>query len=254
MYVNRRKEILNLLQKHGSVKVSELASQFGLNEATIRRDLKFLADRYGVELTYGGAFIDENAGSCSITEMNLAAKRRQAYEEKQMIARKAAELIKDGETIALNAGSTVEYILDYLPSLKQINLITLSLNVAVKAAALPFVTVYMPGGKLRQESTTFYGPDTEQYLRKFNVDKFFYGAAAVHIKHGVTHPVIEEAKANQILLDISKHCYLACDSSKFDGVSLVHIADLAAFHTMITDDKLPAHYKSFAKLNNMSIL
>ena len=64
------------------------------------------------------------------------------------------------------------------------------------------------------------GSETERFLRQFNVDKVFFGAAAVHLKRGVTHPVPEEVSTNRLILDIAAKRYLVCDSSKFDGVSL----------------------------------
>lgn len=255
MQIERRKEILNALLAQGTVKVSALAEQYGLNEATIRRDLKFLAQNNGVQLTYGGAYIEDHA-AYPVAEMNLDAKRQQQYAQKQIIAAKAAALIKDGETIALNAGSTVEYILDYLPRypFTKLNVITLSLNVALKAIALPFVTLYIPGGKIRQESTTLCGVDNECFLKKFHVDKLFYGAAAIHTKCGITHPVPEEVAVNQVLLSISDHVYLACDSTKFDAVSLVNVADFTAIDCVLTDDNLPLHYRQFFEINNVEVL
>lgn len=77
--------------------------------------------------------------------MDIYKKRTQNIEEKRFIAEKGAKLIENGDTIALNAGSTVELILDYLEDIHDVNLITLSLNVALKASAIPGITVYMPG-------------------------------------------------------------------------------------------------------------
>lgn len=255
MNINRRKEILNLLLQHGSVKVSVLAERFAVNDVTIRRDLKYLAEKHGVTLTYGGAFIDTPSSTYPIAELTLAAKRRQQYEEKQIIARKAAALIENGDTIALNAGSTVEYVLDYLPSaVQRLNVLTLSLGVAVKASSLPQATLFLPGGKVRPESTEMCGSETERFLRQFNVDKVFFGAAAVHLKRGVTHPVPEEVTTNRLILDIAAKRYLVCDSSKFDGVSLQHIADLSFFDAIIADDKLPESYRTYCQLNGITIL
>lgn len=252
--ITRRKEILGLLYKQGSVKVTALAQQFEVNEATIRRDLKNLSEQHHVKLTYGGAFIDDEKPFYSIAEINLANKRQQQYDEKQLIARKAAALIQDGETIALNAGSTVEYILDYLENINSLNIITLCIHVAVKAAANPNIAVYMPGGKVRNSSGVFCGSDTESFLRKFSVDRCFMGVAAVNLKKGVMHPVLEEIANNRILLDIAEKRYLVADYSKFDCVSLTSIAELDEFDAFISDDRLPELYREYANLNNIEIL
>lgn len=114
---------------------------------TIRRDLKYLAEEYGIELTYGGAYAKESLASQTTVEMNIAQKKLQNLDEKRIIAQKAARLIKDGDTIALNSGSTVELVLDYLEDMKSLNVITLSLNVALKASTVKGVNVFMPGGR-----------------------------------------------------------------------------------------------------------
>jgi DeoR/GlpR family transcriptional regulator of sugar metabolism len=252
--INRRKDILNLIFKLGSVKVTALAQQYEVNEATIRRDLKYLSESNNIKLAYGGAYMEEGKTCYSIAEVHLANKRMQNFEEKQVIARKAAMLIKDGETIALNAGSTVEYILDYLENITSLNIVTLCVHVAVKAASLPYVSVYMPGGKMRNSSGVFCGGDSEEFLRKFSVDKCFLGVAAVNLKKGVMHPVFEEIANNRVLLDIAEQKYMLSDSSKLDCVSLASMAELEEFNGFIVDNKFPDVYREFAELNNIEII
>ncbi len=252
--IERRKDILDLILKMGSVKVIDLAKKYNVGEATIRRDLKYLAEEYGVNLTYGGAFIKENHNYRHINEINISNKLQAHYEEKHLIARKAAKLIEDGDTIALNAGSTVQYILDYLENITSINIITLSLNVAVKAANIPFANVYLPGGKLRNMSGALHGPDAENFLKNFSIDKCFFGVAAVSLKRGITHPALEEVHSNRILLEISEKKYLVCDSSKFDCISLVKMADLDELDAYIVDDKFSEDYRKFASLNKIEII
>lgn len=250
--IERRKDMLNQILLAGTAKVADLAKLYGINEATVRRDLKYLAENYGVNLTYGGAFVDRP--NHLVTEINLANKRSEHFEEKQIIAKKAAGLVKNGETIALNAGSSVEYILDYLENITQLNVITLGLNIAAKASAMQGVSVYVPGGKLRNFSGAFFGSDTESFLKRFNVDKCFFGVGAVSLKKGITHPSFEEVDSNKALLAISERKYLVADSSKFDCVSLTHMADLEDFDAFVVDNKFPEAYRNFAVLNNIEII
>jgi len=252
--IKRRNDIVNLIFKQGSVKITALAQQYKVNEATIRRDLKLLSQQHKINLTYGGAFIDKDTTNYSIGEINLANKRTMNFAEKQMIAQKAAKLINDGETIALNAGSTVEYILDYLPDFTRLNIVTICLHVAVKAARIPYITVYMPGGKMRSSSGVFYGAETQSFLQKISVDKCFLGVDAVNLKKGVMHSVLEEIDNNRVLLDISEKKYLVADYSKYDCFSLASLADLEEFHGIIVDDKFPDVYREFAKLNSIQII
>ncbi len=253
-HVERRKEIFNSILNKGSVKVAHLSKKYGVGEATIRRDLKYLAKEYGIELAYGGAFVRGSVLNQTTAEMNILKKRTHNIPEKQMIARKAAKLIKDGDTIALNAGSTVEFILDYVEDLNDVNLITLSLNIALKASSIPGITVYMPGGKLRDYSGAFYGKEANEFLKSFNIDKAFMGIMAISLDKGVTHGAYEELEINQTIYQNSRLCYLAADYSKFDKVSLTKMVDLSVFDGFIFDDKTPEIYKEYCKKNEIEII
>jgi DeoR family transcriptional regulator, aga operon transcriptional repressor len=254
LHIDRRKDLLDLIMQEGSVRVRDLAARYGVGEATIRRDLKYLSEEYGVQLSYGGAYVKEHHHYGSIVENNIEIKRAVNYERKQIIARKAASLVKDGDTIALNAGSTVEFILDHLKGFTKINVITLCLNVLVKAASIPFIDVYVPGGKLRSFSGAFYGGDTEEFLRRFNVDKCFFGVLAVSIKKGITHPALEEVNSNRALLEISEKRYLTADSSKYNAVSLAKMADLHEFSGFLDDGDIPDEYRKYADLHDIQII
>ena len=254
MNIGRRKEILNLIYKAGSAKVAELAEKYCVNEATIRRDLKYLATLYGVRITYGGAYVDERKESYPIWEHPHEVKKREHYEAKQVIAQKAARLINDGDTIALNAGTTAEMVLDHVKEITRLNIITLCVNIAVRAALNPSITVYMPGGKIRNSSGVIYGCDAGGFLRRFSVDKCFMGVAAIDIKKGVTHPVVEEVENNRTLLEISAQKYLIADHSKFDCVSLVKMADIEEFSGIIVDSEFSLVYRNFANANQISVI
>ena len=254
LQIERRKMIRDIIIRQGSVKVADLAKQFQVGEVTIRRDLKALATEYGIQITYGGAFLPEDRDEYLRNELSLSNKRLEHADKKIMVAKKAAAMIKDGDTIALNAGSTVELIVDYIQGIQNLNIVTLGLNIAAKASLIPGVEVYMPGGKLRKTTGAFFGMDTEAFLAQFNIDKCFFGALAVSETRGVTHPSIEEIETNQIMLGLSKHAYLVVDSSKFGKVSLMHMADLSQFDGVIVDDVLPEKYVKSMKKHGVKII
>lgn len=247
-HIDRRKAILEQLENEGSVSIHDLTERYEVGSATIRRDLKFLSSNYGVSVSYGGAYLKKRMVSPSIVESSLANRQALNIEAKQQIARKAANLISDGGTIGLNSGSTVELVLDYIdPGLSVVNVITICLNVAVKASSRPFMEVYIPGGKIRGVSKALVGRSVCDDLAAFNVDIGFFGASAVDYRKGVMHPTTEEIETNRALLDISNRSYLICDSSKFDTTSLIKMFDLSDFDGMIVDDNVPTRYLEFAK-------
>jgi DeoR/GlpR family transcriptional regulator of sugar metabolism len=253
-HIERRKEILNTIMSNGSVKVAELSGKFRVGEATIRRDLKYLAKEYGITLSYGGAFTKERINYQTIGEMDIYKKRTQNIEEKRILAEKAAQLINDGDTIALNAGSTVELVLDYLENIKDVNLITLSLSTALRASSIPGITVYLPGGKLRSFSGAFYGKEAISFLKSFNINKAFMGAMAVSIDKGITHGAFEEVEINQAILEISQKRYLMADYSKFNKVSLTKLSELTIFDGFIFDDKTPESYWEFCRNHGIEMI
>ena len=251
----RRYRILNILEAEGFVKGAELAERFGVNIATIRRDLRALAETHGIDVKYGGASLVRDSAHPVLREPDLEEKQVTNLEAKRIIARKAAELVQDGESITLNAGSTASLILDFLPAhLSSITVVTLGLNIACRAARLPFVNLYLPGGYYRRVSQAMAGPAAERALEEIYVDRAFLGAVAVDMEAGWTHPAHMEVGVNRLLMSRAREKYLICDSSKFDQISFARVAGLEEFDAIISDDALPAHYVDWAGANGVSVL
>lgn len=252
--VDRQKNILDMLYRTGSVRVSDLADQFGVGVETIRRDLKALASEWDIELIYGGAYMKNATNTISVHEQTMAIKRSENYEAKQIIARKAAALVSSGDTIALNSGSTVEYILDYLAGKTPLNIITLNVNVAAKALSIPGINIYLSGGRVRGSSGMTVGPSSTEFIRTFTIDKCFFGVSAINLSHGITHPVMEEVESNRALLSVSSKNYVVADSSKLDKQSLVRMAKLEEMDAFIVDEDFPQNYRKYMALNGIEVI
>ena len=177
--VDRQKIILDHLYQKGSVKVSKLSEELGVHEETIRRDLKSLASNWDIELVYGGAVLNRAVDTPSVQEQKMQAKRERNYDAKQLLAKKAAALIRPYETIGLNSGSTVEYILDYLEDKKPLNIVTLNVHIASKALLMDDVEVYLPGGKAWKKSGSMVGSGAAEFIKSFTIDRCFCGVSAV---------------------------------------------------------------------------
>ena len=252
--VERQRLILNMIYQNGSVKVSELAEQFNVGVETIRRDLKALATESDIEIIYGGAHLKNSTNSISVHEKTLAIKRTENYEAKQLIAKKAANLVSPGDIIALNSGSTVEFMLDFLYSKTPLDIITLNVHVMEKALAIPDVNVYIPGGKVRTSSGMIIGPSTADFIGKFAIDKCFLGISAINLSHGITHPVMDEVESNRKLLSVSSKKYVVSDSSKFNKQSLVQMAKFDEVDAFIVDNELPTNYRKYMNLNKIEVI
>ena len=253
LYIERREKILEMLRKSGNVKVSDLVDIFHVDATNIRRDLKALADNEKVKTVYGGAYYINEMSQWPI-EDNPDVKRTINIEKKQIVAQKAAKEIKNGDTIILNNGVTAELILDYLPEMKSLNLITQSLIIAQKAVEKQFIDVYLPGGKYRKKSGMFYGDFAIDAIKKFRASKIFLGILGVSIHDGVTHPAIEEVPVMQALLEISHKKYLIADTTKYGKAFLGKIAGLSEFDTLIVDEELPEIYYKYAEEHGIRII
>jgi DeoR/GlpR family transcriptional regulator of sugar metabolism len=251
--VERRKEILNALFGKGSVSVGELSRKYGVRDETIRRDLKELARDWDIEIVYGGAHVRDSNGTQAVKELAVSAKRTENYEAKQVIAKKAAALIEDGDMIGLNSGSTVEYIIDYIGD-KSVHIITLNVNVAAKALLLPKAMVYIPGGMVRNSSGMVIGPGSLDFIRSFSIDKCFFGISALCKKRGIMHPVLEEVELNAAMLGVSDKNYAVTDSSKINKTAFFSMTPLDAIGCFIVDDDFPPDYREYMALRGISVI
>src|SRR5690349_18605931 len=157
----RRRQIRDLIQQNTQGSVVELATRFGVSAVTIRADLAALEHMGAVVRTHGGALPRSDND-----ELPIDVKQTLNRAEKVRIATAALELIRGGETIILDSGTTTAEIAKQLRTVKlaSINVITNALNIAALLANAPHVNVIMPGGILRQKSWSLSGPQAEQAL------------------------------------------------------------------------------------------
>jgi DeoR family transcriptional regulator of aga operon len=229
----RRRRILDVLEKQERLTVEELVKKFGVSGVTIRGDLDALAKAGAVVRSHGGAL----KPSEGYPDVPLAVKETLHHGEKVRIGHAAAALIRDGETVILDSGTTTAEIARQIKFLKltSLTVITNALNVAMELANLPHVRVLMIGGLLRQMSYSTVGPHAEQTLRGLNVDRLFLGVDALDPDIGLSTPDVLEAQVNALMIKVAREVTAVADSSKFRRRSLSVIAPLSAIHRIITD-------------------
>lgn len=252
--VERQKIILDILYQKGSVKVSELSEEFEVHEETIRRDLKTLASNWDIETIYGGAVLKNKINTPSVQEVKMQMKRNRNYEEKQMIAKKAASLIQPGETIGLNSGTTVEYILDYLEDKKPLNIVTLNVHIASKAVLMDGVDVYIPGGKIWGNSGSVIGYEAVEFIQSFTIDKCFCGMSAMSLGKGICHPNMEEVEVNKAMVQASRESYIVSDSTKMNQTALFKMLDIEAMNGFVVDQNFPEEYREYMELHGIEVI
>ena len=167
----------------------------------------------------------------------IAVKQTLHHAEKVRIAKVAAGLIQDGETIILDSGTTTAEIAKQIRKLEvhSINVITNALNIASLLADVPAVRLIMPGGILRPESNSLSGHMAEAALANLQADRLFLGADGLDPERGVMTPHLPEAQLNAKMIEISRQVIAVADSSKLMRRNISLIARVEQLHMLITD-------------------
>lgn len=230
----RRSIILKKLEENSQVNVVDLSKLFKVSEVTIRNDLSSLADSNLLVRARGGAI----KASMVSRDVKLSEKTKKNLKEKKAIAKLAAELINEGDTVLIDSGSTTEEIAKELADAKSLTIVTNALNIVSQFTDNPGITVIVPGGVLRHSSFSLAGTSSEQNLNEYYCDKVLLGVDAIDVRHGIFTPHIQEANFNRAMIRNSKEVIVVTDSSKFNKRSLTKIAEISAVHTIVTDSGL----------------
>jgi DeoR/GlpR family transcriptional regulator of sugar metabolism len=231
----RRQEILRQVQKAGRVSVSELSQLFGVSEVTIRADLQALAEFNLLVRTHGGA-VPAGRG---LPELSLSLRRQQQVSEKNRIGEAGAALVNDGDAIFLDTSSTALAIAQRLKQHRHLTIISNSLAIAQEMLDAPDVTVVMPGGQLRRETASLIGADGLEMLRKFNIQKGFFGAHGLSVPEGLTDVSAAEAEVKRPLVAMCRQVIAVLDATKWGRVGLASFAAIEQIGTVITDALAP---------------
>jgi len=233
----RRARILDILNEseNGAVYVTELSQAFGVSTMTIRRDLDWLEEMALVKRVHGGAVAYQGL----VFEKPFLERGGEFSQEKQAIGRLAAQLVRDGETIILDAGTTTQQVARHLVDKKDLTVVTNALPVAQELARFLQVSTILLGGMLKRKELCTVGPMVTQELSPLAVDRFFLSAAGFTVEKGATDPDLRETEVKQAMIRAAREVVLVADSSKWGVVTFAQIAPWSAIHKLVTDDGLP---------------
>lgn len=232
---DRRKKIVEKLDKGGSVKVSQLASSFQVTEETIRRDLELLEKDGYLTRTHGGAV----KSTLDQQEIAFYVRNMRNHEEKEAIGRKALEFIQPGEVIALDASTTALQVARLLKEnpVKDVVVITHALKVIMTLADSQAITVISTGGVLQPRTMSFVGPLAESSLSSYNIKKAFVSCKGITVEEGITESTDVQARIKEQILKGAKEIFLLADHDKFGQAALATVAPATVVQKLITDDK-----------------
>jgi DeoR/GlpR family transcriptional regulator of sugar metabolism len=236
----RRELIAAQVQRHGSVRVSELTSELGVSDMTIRRDLDALTRQGVLTKVHGGAMLSHDVQATTL-EPGFLAKSSEQTAEKQAIAAAAAALVRPGTAIGLTAGTTTWHLASRLTDVADLVVVTNSIRICetLLAPERADMTVMLIGG-IRTPSDALVGPLAVQALAALHLDQVFLGVHGMTERAGFTTPNLLEADTNRAFVEASQRLIVVADHSKWNTVGLASIAPLASAHAVITDDGLDA--------------
>ena len=238
---NRQADLVKYIDMKKSATCAELSSFFGVTEETIRKDLQELSEKGDLIRTFGGAAIREYS-----TERPLDQRIIQHFAEKQKIVYEASKLITPGNLIVMDAGSTISVLAKEIINIKNVIVLTNSLENTNILAQYPEVSVYCTGGKLHKDSLSFQGILTENAISTYNAEKAFISCAALDSKLGVMDTNEEEARIKRRMIEISREVYLLTDSSKIGNVAHITTCPIGTLTAIVTDDGItPQAIKEF---------
>ena len=229
----RRQTLLELLKKQPGLRVPELASALVVSEGTVRNDLNAL--EHGGRLTriHGGAILTGHGG---LDSTSFSTRHHEHSAEKMIIARYAAELVLDGDSIMLDASSTAYYFALAIQERKRLRVVTNGLDVARLLAQNPSNTVILIGGILSQDGSSVTGLFSEQIIRDLHVQKAFVSCSGFSLERGLTEVHLEEAQLKRKAIESSQTVIALIDSSKFGKEDLTPFAPVERISHLFTDN------------------
>jgi DeoR/GlpR family transcriptional regulator of sugar metabolism len=238
-----------MLEQNQEVRVTDLSRDTGISEVTIRKDLTILQKRHLLLRTRGGAMRKpvENTNE----DTAIARKRLFNFKEKERIGEEAAKLIKEGDFIMLDSGTTTLEVARHLHKFQHLRIITNAMNIATELLNYKRFDVVLLGGNVRINSHSMVGPLALSVLRNFSGYKLFLGVDSFSLENGVSTPSLEEALLNQIMIQQADKVIAVFDSSKFNKRSYVHVANTNELDCIITDNAIPVGIAG--KLKSMGI-
>jgi DeoR/GlpR family transcriptional regulator of sugar metabolism len=231
---DRRTFILKAIEDNGSVSVLDLATSLDVSMMTIRRDLVELEKEGVVRRVHGGAVSTRGRSVEPPYSLRLA----QAVTAKQRIGALAAQLVAEGDSLALDIGSTTIEVAYHLVGKRHLTIVTPSLRIAALFLNQTDARLIVPGGIVRTGEGSLVGELTRYAMERLFVDRLFLAVGCIDAQCGLSEFNWDDALVKQAMIRSAKEVILVADATKFGKVAFAQVADLTAIHKLVTD-RLP---------------
>lgn len=229
--LERQTEILNILKEKKSISVNNLSKLLYVSAPTVRRDLTELEVQGKVLRTHGGVILRKTAES----EIPLMLREDQNQISKKRIAQKAAEYVKNGDVIFLDASSTAAYLVPFLENLSDIVVMTNSPKTSIKLGEKN-IKNYCTGGLLLPHSVAYVGNAVGEFAANINADVFFFSSRGYTEDGSITDSSIEEATAKRVMMKNAQRVYYLSDSTKKNKKYIYNICSVKDVDGIITEE------------------
>ncbi|MFA5462546.1 MAG: DeoR/GlpR family DNA-binding transcription regulator [Dysgonamonadaceae bacterium] len=221
--------ILDKIKLSRKVLSTDLSIELNVSEDTIRRDLNELSSKGLIAKVHGGALPIEN--------ITLSYHERSSYnlEEKNIIARKAVELIKDGQVIIMSGSSTNLQLAKIIPSNINATIYTYSLPIALQLTEHPSVEIIFIGGKLHKPAQVTVGLDVVSSISQLRADLCFMGTGGININNGMTEPDWEVSHIKKCMIEASEKVIVLCTQNKINEIKRYAVTPISKINTIVTD-------------------
>jgi DeoR/GlpR family transcriptional regulator of sugar metabolism len=239
---------LNILREQPGIRVPDLARMLDVSEGTIRNDMNALSESGQLTRVWGGAV---PVGSDSPPITAYTARARMNLSSKQVIARAASRLVTDGDSVLLDASTTVFHMASYLKERQNLTVVTNGIEIGRELAKNPTNMVMLLGGVLRPDGTAITRPSNDVLLKELYIKTAFVSASGFSLEAGLTEVDFQEAQFKRAMIASASHVVALLDSSKFGRVDLTPFARIDQVGHIFTDTLLSAEW--IEKLKNGSI-
>ena len=227
----RREEIMELVRSRGSVRVAEISKLYNVSEVTVRSDLEYLEAQGVLSRIHGGAV---GTGKHYIN-MDMSERYMSNSASKKALAAKVADLVDHNDTIFMNAGTTLTYVLHAIRGKRNISIVTNSIQNAVEASTYPGFNVILLGGEIDEKYQFTYGNDTLSQLDKYHATKCILSVDGIHERDGLTLYYSNESGIVRKMIACADRTIVAADSSKLGKNTFSRVADIEDMDVLVTN-------------------
>lgn len=228
---DRHRLILDVIERSGRLRIADVARESGMTEMTIRRDLEALEQLGALSRVHGGAVSVVSQSHSPHYQTRALAN----VGSKERIGAGTADLISEGETVILDAGSTTAAVARSLLGRRNLRIMTLDLRIAAVLADDPGLTVMVSGGSVRPIEHGLFGSGAIRSFEDFNFDTYVLSASGVDAVAGITEYNADDATVKRAALAAARRTILVADSSKLDAVTYANVCPLEQIDVLVTD-------------------